>query len=315
MPRSLFVAALAAALALPAGAGASTVIGTPDPDIPSWTDATFYGGNGRNDVTLDRSFTWTDAAQPLRGRGACTAGPVVTCPPGPANVLLGGGDDRLTNVFYNLAITVDGGPGEDAITADGVSTHVHGGEDGDTIDVRADGNAYAWGDNGHDHLRGAWPFGLGARLYGGWGPDLIVGAGTFGGDVLEGDQDDDEIFAVRSGGTLDGGPGNDTLIDLSDLGAGSTLLGGPGIDTIVGSAAANQVDAGGGADVIDVSGDAAVDTVACGAGHDLVWADPQDVVAPDCEHVRPGPAPELGEVEQAVDHLHEIWPDVPTGDL
>jgi hypothetical protein len=315
MNRSLLAASVLAALALPAAAGASTVTGVPDPTLPTWTDATFAGGSGSNDVTLTSTFTWTDAAQPLTGLGTCTPGPVVTCPYGPANVQLGGGGDRFTNTFYSADLAVDGGPGDDTITANGNTTAVHGGDDGDTIDVLANGAALAWGDNGHDHLRGAWPHGLGARLYGGWGPDLIVGAGTFGNDLLQGDQDDDQLFAVHSGGKLDGGAGNDTLIDMSDHDSDSDLIGGAGADTIVGSAYVNRVDAGNGADVIDVSGDDAVDTVTCGPGSDIVWADPQDVVARDCERVRSGPAPELGEVEEAVDHLHEVWPDVPTGDL
>ena len=67
------------------------------------------------------------------------------------------------------------------------------------------------------------------------------------------------------------------------------LIGGPGRDTISGDLAGG--DCGPlwckypyGNDTIDAR-DGEVDSITCGAGTDTVIADPQDVVAPDCEHV------------------------------
>ena len=314
MYRSLLVAAVAAALALPAAAGASTVTGTPDPGNPSWTDATFTGSSGVNDVTLESwpSIAWADLAQPLTAAGLCTAGPPVTCPPGPATVNLGGGADRLTNNGYGWSLTVSGGTGNDRIKANGSSTTVHGNDDQDTIDVRANGTAYGYGDNGADALRGAYPTGPGTALSGGWGTDLLVGAGGFGTDQLQGNQDADQLVSVRGGGTADGGGGNDTLVNLGLYAMGVNLIGGAGADTIAGGDGSDAVNAGTGNDVIDVT-DHDADTVACGDGTDVVYAGPEDTVAADCESVRPGPAPALAAVGQALAHVHEVFPDTPTG--
>jgi Ca2+-binding RTX toxin-like protein len=319
MNRSLVVASLLASLALPATAGASTVTGTAHPGIPSWTDAVFVGGSGVNDVTLTSfpAYTWTDAAQALTAQGLCVQSTPVTCGPGPAVVQLGGGDDRLTNTGYSLDLSVTGGSGEDTITANGNTTVVHGNDGEDTIDVRANGAPVAYGDDDDDHLRGAYPNGLGSRLYGGYGNDLLVGNSLWGDDRMDGGPDDDQIFAILAGGQATGGNGNDTIVDIAANGYGShlTVSGGAGADTIVGGDATDTVDAGGGADVIDVGGDSGshVDSVICGSGHDIVWADAGDTVAADCEDVRSGPAPDLGAVDAAVAHLKETYPTSPTG--
>jgi Ca2+-binding RTX toxin-like protein len=82
--------------------------------------------------------------------------------------------------------------------------------------------------------------------------------------------------------------------------SGDTLAGDDGPNTLRGSAGDDTLTGGGGADIIDggtgtdtISGDAGddvilardgeVDRIACGDGVDSVVADPQDVVAADCE--------------------------------
>ena len=86
------------------------------------------------------------------------------------------------------------------------------------------------------------------------------------------------------GGTVDG----DGV--TGDEGS-NTLRGGPGDDTVAGGGGDDILDGGTGADVL--SGDAGddivlardgeTDRISCGDGVDSVVADPQDVVAPDCE--------------------------------
>jgi hypothetical protein len=76
------------------------------------------------------------------------------------------------------------------------------------------------------------------------------------------------------------------------------LIGGPGRDTISGDLAGG--DCGPlwckypyGNDTIEAR-DGEVDSITCGAGTDTVIADPQDVVARDCENVDRGSAPAAG---------------------
>jgi Ca2+-binding RTX toxin-like protein len=71
----------------------------------------------------------------------------------------------------------------------------------------------------------------------------------------------------------------------------NTLRGGPGEDSIAGGAGDDVIDGGSGADTLSgdagddviLSRDSASDHVACGPGTDSVVADPQDVIAADCE--------------------------------
>lgn len=317
MNRSLIVASVAAVLALPATAGASTVTGTPDPTNPAWSNAVFAGGNGVNDVTLTGStvlgFTWADAAQTLKAKGTCVAGAPVVCPIGDADVQLGSGDDTLTNSFYSLFVSVEGGSGNDTITANGNGTTVSGGSGQDTIDVKANGAAVAHGDADADALRGGHPSNWGAKLWGDGGSDLVVGNAH--GDELEGGSGNDQIFtAFGESGFAHGGPGADVIVDLGVIGGAFTSHGDSGNDIIIGATtAADAVDGGANADRIDVSGGGPDDTVACGPGFDVVWADAGDTIAADCEVVRAGPAPAFGDVAAAVAHLRATYPTTPTG--
>ncbi len=109
-------------------------------------------------------------------------------------------------------------------------------------------------------------------------PSTIRGAG--GNDTLRGSDGAE---------TLDGGPGNDDV----DGGMGDdTITGGPGRDSIAGDRRGG--DCGPvwcklpfGNDTIDAR-DGEVDSVGCGFGEDTVYADANDVVSGDCEHVTRG---------------------------
>ena len=102
------------------------------------------------------------------------------------------------------------------------------------------------------------------------GDDNISGMG--GNDCLLGDGGSDN---------LQGGSGNDNL----QGGAGEdTLQGGDGMDDITGGTSSDKVMAGSGNDIVNVR-DGARDTVSCGSGADIVYADANDSVLPDCETV------------------------------
>jgi Ca2+-binding RTX toxin-like protein len=318
MLRSSVIAASLAALALPAAAGASSVTAVlaPGAYVPL---TTFTGGPDVNDVTFEGRlvFTWTDAAQPLKAKVGCTAGTPVTCLAGDAQVNLGGGDDHFNNPNSNRSVTVEGGAGNDTLSSNGNITTVSGGAGDDTIDVRANGNPLGFGDGGNDSLLGGDGFVLKATVSGDAGDDLVVGFSR--GDVATGGNGDDEVLSINGRGTLDGGAGSDVIVNLGAIPGGLTELGGNGADTIVGTpGGGDAVDAGPGADVIDVSGNddpafPVSDSVTCGDGKDTVYADADDVIAADCEKVKPGPAPALARVADAIAHLKATFPAVPTG--
>jgi Ca2+-binding RTX toxin-like protein len=116
-----------------------------------------------------------------------------------------------------------------------------------------------FGAGGDDYVDGEYGS---DELHGGPGNDTI--AGRAGDDRIFGDAGDDHITGDRGLDHISGGSGNDEIFGNLDS---DTISGGPGNDRI------NVV-----------RGDA--DTVRCGGGHDIVFADPGDRVAADCEDVR-----------------------------
>ncbi len=112
------------------------------------------------------------------------------------------------------------------------------------------GDDYLDGDRGND------------RLHGGAGSDTI--AGRYGNDVIWGDAGNDHITGDRGDDRIFGGTGN---------------------DRIYGNIGYDRIDGGSGNDRINVV-DHRVDRVTCGPGRDIVFADPVDRVARDCESVR-----------------------------
>jgi Ca2+-binding RTX toxin-like protein len=104
--------------------------------------------------------------------------------------------------------------------------------------------------------------------------------------TIRGNGGSDTLRGSDGAETLDGGPGNDDI----DGGMGDdTITGGPGRDTISGDRRGG--DCGPvwcklpfGNDTIDAR-DSEVDSISCGFGEDTVYADANDVVSGDCEHV------------------------------
>lgn len=162
------------------------------------------------------------------------------------------------------------------------------GSGNDVLSNSTEDAVYFAGGEGNDSLSG------GAKadtLNGGAGIDSIEGGG--GNDTLFLDADD--IAALSSGNTIDGGEGTDAAfvigggnvtVNLSDIsvemfqsgsgddvieagasGADVTILGGDGDDTITGGAGDDML-----------SGDAGSDIVSGGAGNDIIVADALDTV-------------------------------------
>ena len=147
------------------------------------------------------------------------------------------------------AIVIRGTPGDDALYGtDGVDS-IFGRDGADKLFGKGDGD-YVDGENGPD------------QVHGGAGADTIAGRG--GNDALYGNAGNDLITGDR---------GRDRI------------LGGAGDDRIFGNYDPDTIDGGSGNDRISVIHGGA-DAVVCGPGNDVVFADPRDRIARDCEDIR-----------------------------
>ena len=145
------------------------------------------------------------------------------------------------------------------------------------------------GTNGPDTLRGT---DRADKLAGRGGNDIVLGLA--GNDKLEGGRGKDIVnggsLARPFGGkkSLEGGRGNDAV--QGGLGP-DNLAGGRGNDYMLDGDFGrvqheDKLSGGAGNDVIlVVNRPAFEDLVSCGDGFDRVWADREDLVAPDCERV------------------------------
>lgn len=111
-------------------------------------------------------------------------------------------------------------------------------------------------------------------------PSRLIGSDQ--ADTLTGFDYDDRIEGGAGADTIIGGYGNDTIVP------------GPGRDAVnadaVGACNFFECRPAYGNDTVDAR-DGEVDSVTCGVGQDTVLADPDDVVAPDCEMVQRTTAP------------------------
>ncbi len=222
----------------------------------------------------------------------------------------GSGSDTLrSGSAEGKSPTIYGGSGDDGLTVSnngGGLPILHGGPGDDHVISRCAtfwscGSLY--GESGDDHLSVSPMLGL-ARFDGGPGRDTYAYAPDF---LLAGPPTATNLIVS--------GPGFDTL-DASELaeqevlidlrvcgGCAERVIGSPWDDEINGVAGREAIEGGDGLDLIrgrggqdDLAGqngddtiaarDDGVDTVSCGSGLDTVFADPADVVAPDCENVR-----------------------------
>jgi Ca2+-binding RTX toxin-like protein len=301
MRRLVSLLAFATAFGVAASASASTMSLDPTTGM-----ATYRSGAVAGDVTLLEAFSpfrvqvW-DLADPVQSGTGCVAGVPVTCEgPSGYDVGLGGGDDHFKGLSEVLAMTVTGGSGSDVITSAGLGNDVRAGGGDDTVGVNGQGQAF--GNAGDDRLYAAEDVGA---LDGGAGDDVVVGE-TRSLTTLTGGPGNDALVARRGSGTIEGGPGNDAIAFKDAW----TVTGGEGDDWIVQMGegigpsgnlenGASVVSGGSGSDHIDVVNGQA-DTVTCGGGLDVVYAEPADTVANNCESRRSGPMPPSPAIDGAL---------------
>jgi Ca2+-binding RTX toxin-like protein len=159
------------------------------------------------------------------------------------------------------------------------------------------------------------------------GPDTL--RGTHGDDNLVGLGGNDELFAQRGNDNLLGGPGKDVVTAETERGRSyggkKNMVGGTGNDFVFGGKGSDNVVGGRGNDyLIDgyeanpkkdaISGGpgndvfwswnnpAGKDVLTCGSGVDRVFADRNDLAAPDCEKVFIG----IGSFDESSDAF-EAW--------
>jgi Ca2+-binding RTX toxin-like protein len=207
---------------------------------------------------------------------------------------------------------IDGGNGDDTIrAADDSRDEIDCGEGNDTVFVEAelpsrdaligcetvtpvpaegandsDAASVISGTENRDVLRGTpgddslFGKGAGDKLFGGGGDDYVDG--EYGADELHGGPGNDTMAGRSNNDRIFGDAGDDHI--TGDRGS-DHIAGGSGDDEIFGNLDPDTVSGGPGNDRINVvRGDH--DAVRCGRGHDVVFADPGDRVAGDCEDAR-----------------------------
>jgi Ca2+-binding RTX toxin-like protein len=252
------------------------------------------------------SATFADTGATLNAGSGCTAVAAgVSCPLGAVDATLGDGADvAYVNQFLRSPTTVDGGSGNDDIFAGSAgATTITGGSGNDTLIASTNSSSTIEGGSGDDKLAGR----SGAdQISGGPGADLIAERPSRSFLPLSGDGGDDRIVNTGARGPSDGGAGNDLLIN------GPDIVGGSGNDRIVKTEGGGRIRAGSGWDLISAADGTGLGTdIDCGDGLDVVWADPEDTVAADCEYVFAGPAPTVPGAAQAIADAQALLSHVP----
>jgi Ca2+-binding RTX toxin-like protein len=284
----------------------------------AYTYLAVTGGAGEvNDFSLTQvssppAVTVHDAAAPLTAGPGCTAidANTASCSYGNTGVRVAAGDmdDSVTAGF---AMTINGGPGSDAITGSLGDDQIDGGGGGiDTLnggvgqDLLTDGDTSGAADDdvinggpGGDilsyssrtapvvvNLGGKLPSGTpkGERdrvvnveeVAGGSADDVLVAGGAF--VSLNGAGGDDRLIGGPARDQLAGGFGRDRLIGN---GGGDSMFGGSGDDWLSGGGGRDGLEGGSGGDRIageagndKLKGNAGADTIFGGTGGDEILA-------------------------------------------
>ncbi len=191
-----------------------------------------------------------------------------------------GGNDTLTvgtvDLVLPLVLSVDGGNGDDFVTAAGANLggvrlallggigndKIHGSNGKDTIDGGA-GNDSLLGFAGNDTILGETGI---DTIGGGLGNDSIDGGDGY--DSLNGQEGDDFVMGGLGNDTLKGDDGNDTLSG----GTGDDQLNGmAGNDSLLGSVGQDQLAGGTGNDTLDGGRDN--DSLIGNTGNDRILGD------------------------------------------
>jgi Ca2+-binding RTX toxin-like protein len=216
---------------------------------------------------------------------------------------LAGNDSLATNGDVPIAMAVDGGPGDDALTTGAGADLLTGFDGNDTLSGQGGGDRIV-GDRGNDTMNG------------GAGDDTMVWNNGDNNDVMNGDDGVDRVETnlAAAGDTatlkmengrvrfdrlnlvpfnlsisadvfeLNGLGGDDSLTTAADVALPLVVDAGAGNDTIQGGSASDSIDGGDGNDVISLRENVA-DFVRGGPGADSATVDAVDAVAADVETV------------------------------
>ncbi|WP_330273606.1 hypothetical protein OG205_43680 [Lentzea sp. NBC_00516] len=209
--------------------GADMFIGSPDNPF-NGVDTVLYSGR-TTPVTVTLDGNANDGAAGERDNIASDV----------TRVVGGSGNDVIDLSAGPGQTSVDGGPGNDTLTA---GSFLEGGAGDDTLRLVTNGSGALVGGDGNDRLFGG-PFsdsvhgGNGRdRLSGGSGDDTLFGGdgddlitGEDGRDLLFGEAGNDELIGGLGNDAAIGGDGNDSSGSLVALDGPDTFEGGAGIDT------------------------------------------------------------------------------------
>jgi hypothetical protein len=264
----------------PAGIAAEVVDGGAGKDRLEGA-GTLIGGAGDDELTGSKGADTLDG-----GDGNDT----VDGKSGADHVQGGTGDDTVRGDHYEepSADVIDGGPGVDTLDEDYSSRFT---DNDPLIDISIDGGGADGRPGENDDVRGVEnvKVSVGGTITGTDAAETLYFGQVSAPVTVRAAGGNDTIHAGDGNDTVDGGSGDDDI----DAGFGDdAITGGPGKDSI--SADRRGGDCGPmwckypyGNDTIDTR-DGELDSVDCGAGTDSVKADPQDVVAPNCESVERG---------------------------
>ncbi|MEM6474113.1 MAG: hypothetical protein AAF802_31475, partial [Planctomycetota bacterium] len=181
---------------------------------------------------------------------------------------LGGNDTFTVSADVLIPIEIDGGAGDDQLTAGSGSVRFFGGGGNDSLTGGND-NDLLDGGAGDDELFGR----SGAdELLGGEGDDYLEGNDD--SDLLSGGDGDDQLFGDAGSDEIDGGAGDDVIEGGRDS---DIISGGDGDDRIEGGRGNDEISGGSGDDTIDgeegadvINGDAGNDTITGGQRNDTL---------------------------------------------
>jgi Ca2+-binding RTX toxin-like protein len=226
----------------------------------------FNGGSGVDTATYEESpdpLTLSLDDQPNDGAGG-SADNIHT---DVENLIGGANGDSLTG--SDQPNSLDGGPGNDAVSGGAGADALHGDGDDDRLDGGTGPDDLSGGDGVDLADFSTRSAGVAVQL------DDVPGDGEFG--------ENDNVHADVE--NVNGGGGPDTLIGSA---ASNALDGGAGEDYSDGGAGADTLTGGDAGDVLRTRGSADPDTISCGPGPDFVVAKANDVINPDCDRADRG---------------------------
>lgn len=207
-------------------------------------DADPFVGTGNSGNNVISGGDLNDTLSGLAGNDTLNGGlGTDTLTGGVGNDTLNGGDDNDVLVGGIGTDTLNGGTGADNM-AGGADNDIYVVDDaGDVV------NETAAGSSGIDQVSASISYVLGANVENLTltGADAINGTGNTVANVINGNNDNNQLFGAGGDDTINGNGGN----DLIDGGEGNdNLNGGDGTDTYVGGAGNDTINVGSGNDIV-----------------------------------------------------------------